>query len=69
MYPIFHGKLKLLILFSFLALLPNFYFGKGDWALDYACTLFRDFTKISSFSRLFNNSQDTSYIQFIVIMI
>ena len=35
--------------FNFLVLLPNFYFGKGDWALDYACTLFVDFTKFSSF--------------------
>ena len=53
---------------NFLALLPNFYFSKGDWGPDYVCTQFRDFTKISSFSRSFDNSWGTSYIQFIVIM-
>ena len=41
---------------NFLALLPNFYFSKGDLGLDYVCTQFRDFTKISSFSRSFDNS-------------
>ena len=41
---------------NFLVLLPNFYFSKGDWGLDYVCTQFRDFTKISSFSRSFDNS-------------
>ena len=37
-------------------ILPNFYLCKGDRALDYMCTQFRDFTKISSLSRLFESS-------------
>ena len=53
----------------FLALSPNFYFCKGDWALDYVRTQFRDFSKISSFFKLFDNSWDILYIQFVVIMI
>ena len=28
------------VLFNFLALLPNFYFWNGDWALGYAYTKF-----------------------------
>ena len=46
----------MLILFNFLALSPNFCFCKGDWVLDYVFTQFRDFTKISSFFKSFENS-------------
>ena len=53
----------------FLALLPDFYLCKGDWSLDYVCSQLRNFTKIFSFSRLFDNSWATSYIPLIVIMI
>ena len=48
-----------------LALLPNFYLWKGDWALDYVCTHYRDFAKIFSFSK----SLDNSYIKFVVTTI
>ena len=40
-----------------------------DYALDNVCTLFRDFTKISSCFKSFDNSRGNSYIQFVVIMI
>ena len=68
MYPIFMESL-IADFIQFLALSPNFYFCKGDWALDYVCTQFRDFTKISSFFKSFGNSWGNSYIQFVVIMI
>ena len=41
---------------DFLSLLPDFYFCRGDWALEYVSTQFRDFNKISSFARSFDNS-------------
>ena len=41
----------------------------ADFTLDYACTQFRDFTIISSFFKLFDNSWGNSYIQLVVIMI
>ena len=46
----------MLILFNFWGLLPNICFCKGDWALDYVRTQFRDFTKIYSFFKSFDNS-------------
>ena len=39
-------------LFNFLALLSNCYFRKEDWALDYLCTQFHNFTKISTLGLL-----------------
>ena len=38
------------------AIISNFYFCKVDWALDYVCSQFRDFAKIFSFSKYFDNS-------------
>ena len=36
----------------FLALLPNYYFSEGDWALDHVYTQFRSSLVISSFSKI-----------------
>ena len=58
-----------MLLLNFLALLTNFYFCKGYWALDYVCFQFCDLAKIFSFSKLFDNSRDNSYIQFEIIII
>ena len=54
---------------DFIALAPSFYFCKRDWPLDYVCTQFRDFTKISPFFKSFDNFWGNSYSQFVVIMI
>ena len=54
---------------QFCSLSPNFYFCKGDWALDYVRTQFRNFTEVSSFFKLFDNSWGNLYIQFVVMMI
>ena len=54
---------------QFLALLPIFYFCKGDWVLEYVRAQLRDFTKISSFLKSFYNSWGKSYNQFVVITI
>ena len=40
----------------FFSAITNFYFCKEDWALDYVYTQYRDFTNISSFSRLLDNT-------------
>ena len=50
---------------KFLFLERRFYFQKGDWALDYVCTQFRCFAKISLFSKFVSQL----VIQFVVIMI
>ena len=54
---------------QFSGAIANFYFFKGDWVVDYVCTQFRDFTKISLFFKSFYNSWGNSYIQFVVILI
>ena len=54
---------------QFSSTIAKFYFCKGDQALDYVCTQFRDFIKISSFSKLFDHSSGNSDIQFLVIMV
>ena len=36
--------------------ITKFLFCEGDWALDYMYIQFRDFTKISSFFKSFDNS-------------
>ena len=40
----------------FFSAIANFYFCKEDWALVYVYTQYRDFTNISSFSRLLDNT-------------
>ena len=40
----------------FSSAIAKFYFFHEDWALDYVCTQFRDFTKIFSFSKSFEVS-------------
>ena len=37
------------------AIAKNVFFN-GDWTLNYVCTQFRDFTKLFSFSKPFDNS-------------
>ena len=69
MYPIFIGKL-IADFIQFCSVMAKFLFlQKWYWALDYVCTQFRDFTKILSFFKLFDNSWGNSYFQFVVIMI
>ena len=43
-----------MFLFNFLALLPDFYFWNGDWALGYVYSQFVDFFEISWFGEIQN---------------
>ena len=54
---------------QFLSAIANFLFLQGRLGTKLLCTQFRDFTKIFSFSKSFDNSCGNSYIQFLVIMI
>ena len=51
------------------SLTANFIHFSSAIAKDYVRTQFRDFTKIFSFSKPFDNSWSNSYIQFVAIMI
>ena len=46
MYPIFHGSLTADFI-QFFSAIAKFLFLQEDLVLDYVCTIFRDFTKIS----------------------
>ena len=59
-------KVQQLILFNFLALLPNFYFWSGDWATGCTDAYFSDMPEISLFPKIFSlkvtKSAAVSYI-------
>ena len=55
MYPLFMESL-IANFIQFSSATANFYFCKGDWALDYVCNQFLDFAKKKLFSKSFDNS-------------
>ena len=53
-------------LIQFFSAIVKFLF-LGDWAVDYVCTQFRDFTKISSFSKSLDNSWITVLAHLVIV--